>query len=130
MLQYINFNTSKCTFGRFGWTLLEGCTFTQAAATARQVFEELNVEDCSIEALFGLSLLQSLGVSMLDLFRTGLMRRQLSVLSDTSFISVFIIALSSKLSRRPPGHGVYWSRYRKRGLDSGHFSACACQKSL
>lgn len=64
---------------------------------------------------------------------TGLMRRQLSALSDTSLISVIIIALSSQLSRRLPGHGVCWSRYRKRGLDSGrlaNFSACTCQKSL
>ena len=37
MLQYWNFNTRKRTFGRFGWALLEGRRFTQAAATAWQV---------------------------------------------------------------------------------------------
>ena len=34
MLQYWNFNTSKRTFGRFGWTLLKGNSTTQAGATA------------------------------------------------------------------------------------------------
>ena len=34
MLQYWNFNTSKRTFGRFGWTLLKGNSATQAGATA------------------------------------------------------------------------------------------------
>ena len=34
MLQYWNFNTSKRPFGRFGWTLLEGNSATQAGATA------------------------------------------------------------------------------------------------
>ena len=35
MLQYWNFNTGKRTFGRFGWTLLEGNSATQAGATAQ-----------------------------------------------------------------------------------------------